>query len=68
MNIDYALLAWQRAKLAEVIENLYGTPEDRDALEGIQNLLDALADQAIKDGLTTEVEQEQPVTPNGWEV
>lgn len=59
-GIDYGLLAWQRTKIVEMIGDFVdwqedGSREDHiEALEGVLNLLDALTDEALRQGVTTE--------------
>ena len=60
-NIDYGLLAYQRLEIVNLIDDLDDWPEERrhgyiEALEGVLNLLDALTDRAIAEGITTEAE------------
>ena len=61
-KIDYALLAWQRGKIIEIIGDFAEWQEDGsrqdqiDALEGVLNLLDAMTDEAIANGEATEEE------------
>lgn len=59
-NIDYGLLGYQRLKIIEIIDDFVdwqeeGSREDQiEALEGVLNLLDALTDEALRQGVTTE--------------
>lgn len=66
-KIDYGLLAFQRMKIIEIIDDFVdwqvkdedgnGSRADQiEALEGVLNLLDALTDEAIASGETTEDE------------
>lgn len=61
-NIDYGLLAQQRKHIIDIIGDFAewqteGSREDQiEALEGVLNLLDAITDAAIAEGVTTEDE------------
>ena len=56
LNIDFALLRAQRRHLAEALGEPGADPERLAAFEGILNLLDAIVDEAIESGETTEAE------------
>jgi len=61
-NIDWRLLRTQRLAIIGIIDDFVQWQEDGsrqdqiDALEGVLNLLDALTDEAIERGETTEAE------------
>jgi hypothetical protein len=59
MNIDYKLLAEQKAHLVDVLHDSEMTEDQREALDGILHLLDALGDEA---------EGEVPIQSDTFEV
>lgn len=70
-NIDYGLLAEQRLEIVNLIDDLDDWPEERrhgyiEALEGVLSLLDAITDQAIAQGVTTEAEALMKPQGQGW--
>lgn len=55
MNIDFEALREQKMVLLK-IANRTQNPENRDALDGIVHLLDAVQDQVVNSGQLTEAQ------------
>jgi hypothetical protein len=69
MNIDFALLAEQKQTLVEIIHDYTFDNDDREALEGILHLLDALGDEGDPTALDFPVQSDDLLvrfTPEAW--
>ena len=55
-NIDYRMLTGQKRSLAKMQENPLLSQNEKDTIEGVLNLIDALQDKVVEKKILTEGE------------
>lgn len=55
-NIDYRMLKGQKGYLAGILENPLLSQNEKDAIEGVLNLLDSIQDKVVELGILPEEE------------
>ena len=55
-NIDYRMLTGQKRSLVKIQENPLLSQNEKDTIEGVLNLLDALQDKVVENKILPEAE------------